>query len=58
LEENEMATDNGNESQPQQVNLPPARLPEGHQPVNTEVLVRGAGQQGVETKIIRGGKAK
>ncbi len=53
-----MLNDNTSNTEPQPSSLPPARLPEGHQPVNTELVVRGAGQQGVETKIIRADQKK
>lgn len=53
-----MTKDNDSNPQASLENLPPARLPDGHQPVNTEILVRAAGQQTVETKVVQANQNK
>lgn len=51
-----MAKDKDNDKQTPQINLPPARLPDGHQPVNTQILVRGTDHSGVEIKVVKTNK--
>jgi len=53
-----MAKDNGGNPQTPQNDLPPARLPDGHQAVNTQILVRGTDHAGVETKILKADQQK
>lgn len=38
--------------------LPTPRLPEGHQPVNTSIIVRGAEASQASTKVVRADKQK
>lgn len=47
-----MSNEQQGEQQAQQ-NLPPARLPEGHQPVNTSVVVRGGQPTESSIKVVR-----
>jgi hypothetical protein len=53
-----MAKDKDNNQQTPQSNLPPARLPDGHQPVNTQILVRGTDYSGVGMKVVKANKQK
>ena len=52
-----MSKEQQNEKQEQQ-DLPPARLPKGHQPVNTSVVVRGGQPTESSTKVVRADQHK
>jgi hypothetical protein len=48
-----MAENQSDNTQSTPAALPQPRLPEGHQPVNTSIIVRGAEMSQASTKVVR-----